>query len=178
MSTMHACQGDTLLITATDISQNNGNLNMWDKGQMRVIFSCKKRARDTIFVGDKNNTLTAFSTLLTRKTQWTDYMKEIISIITINLTTNYDLNTTESTISMIMTQLTFHFLVRDVSLPQCNIGYVYIFISIKYVTFTYIGKSKSIRRRIQQNNYGVVLVATETLHLQPYALIDYICGFE
>ena len=91
---IHACQGDTLLSTKTEISHNNGNFNIWDKGKMIVILIHKKCSRDTIFVCDKKK-LDALINPITGKTQWTDYMKEIISIITINLTTTYDLNTTE-----------------------------------------------------------------------------------
>ena len=104
-----------------------------------MILICTECARDTIFVGDENNTLSALSTIFTRKTQWTDYIEEIISIIAIKFPTTYDLNTTESTRSRIVTQSTFNFCVRDVSLPQCNKGYVYMSISTKYLTFTYIG---------------------------------------
>ena len=104
-----------------------------------MILSCTERAIGTIFVGDKNNTLSALSNFLTRKTKWTHYIEEIISMITIKFPTTYDLNTTESTRSRIVTQSTFNFCVRDVSLPQCNKGYVYMSISTKYLTFTYIG---------------------------------------
>ena len=65
-------------------------------------------------------------------------MEEIISIIAINLPTTYDSNTKESTRSRIITQSTFPFRVCDVSLPQCNTVYVYMLISIKDLTFTYI----------------------------------------
>ena len=44
--------------------------------------------------------------------------------------------------------------------------------------FTYIGKTKYICTRIQQNNSGVGSVATGPLQLCPYALLAYICGFE
>ena len=93
-STIHACQGDTLLSMAINISHNNGNFNMWDKGQMILILNRTRHSRDTIFVGDQNDTLAALSTLFTRKNQWIDYMEEIITIITINFPNTYDLNTT------------------------------------------------------------------------------------
>ena len=121
-STVHTYQGDTLLSMVNDISQNNVNFKMWDKGQMIEILSCTKRARYTIFVGDKNYTLAALSTLLTRKTQWTDYMEEIIFVININSPTAYNLNPTESTRSRIMIKSTFTFHVCDVSFPQYNTG--------------------------------------------------------
>ena len=72
MITIYACQGYTLLSMATEISQNNGNFKMWYKGQIKVILSRTKCARDTINVGDENHTLLVLGTLLTRKTQWTD----------------------------------------------------------------------------------------------------------
>ena len=45
---------------------------MWDKGQMIVISSRMKFAKDTIFVGDKDDTLEALKRILIQKTQWTD----------------------------------------------------------------------------------------------------------
>ena len=78
----------------TEIPHNIGKFKMWDKGKMIVILIRTKHARDTIFVGDKNNKISALSTILTRKTQWTDYMEEIIPIITIHFPITYDLNTT------------------------------------------------------------------------------------
>ena len=54
---------------AIEISQSNTNFKMWDKGQMIVILSRTKRAKDTIFVGDKNDNLNVLRTLLTRKTE-------------------------------------------------------------------------------------------------------------
>ena len=68
---------------AIEISQSNTNFKMLGKGQIIVILSLTKKAKDTIFVGDKNDTLNALMILLTRNTQWTDYTEEGILIITI-----------------------------------------------------------------------------------------------
>ena len=51
-------------------------------------------------------------------------------------------------------------------------------ISKKYMTFTYIGKTKYICTKIQQHNSGIRLVETEPFNLWTYALLVYICGFE
>ena len=67
-STIHAAMGDTLTKMATEISRSHRNFKMWDKGQLIVISSRTKSAKDTIFVGNKNDTLRAFRALLTRKT--------------------------------------------------------------------------------------------------------------
>eukprot|EP00957_Ditylum_brightwellii_P146940 11187120-Ditylum_brightwellii.AAC.1 len=65
-STIHAAMGDTLPSIATKISRTNGNFKMWDKG-------------------DKNEALAALKDLLTRKMQWTDYMEEVLHLITKNI---------------------------------------------------------------------------------------------
>ena len=84
-STIHADMGDTLPSMATEISLCNSNFNMWDKGQMIVILSRTKYAKDSIFVVDKNDTLAALQNLLTRKTQRTDYMEEVLQLITVGV---------------------------------------------------------------------------------------------
>ena len=170
-STIHAAMGDTLVTMATEVSLNNSNFRMWDKGQMIVILSRTKRARDSIFIGDKNDTLKALKFLLTSKTQWTDYMEEVLSIISVGS------NSQAANRRRIMTQTTFPYRICDNSLPQCNTGYVYMLVSMKNFNFSYIGQTHSISKRIQAHNTGVGSVSTEPLHLRPYALFAYICGF-
>ena len=43
-SAIHADMGDTLQNMATEISRNNGDLKMWDKGKMIVILIRTKLA--------------------------------------------------------------------------------------------------------------------------------------
>ena len=66
-STIHQAMGDTLTSVATEISIHDPNFMMWDDGQMVVITSRTRYARQTIFVGDKNETLAALKRLLTSK---------------------------------------------------------------------------------------------------------------
>ena len=134
-STIHAAVGDTLTKMATEISCINGNFKMWDKGQMIVILSKPKYASDTIFVGDKSDTLRCLKDLLIRKTQWADYMKETLRLITINNTDDNQISTRT------FTQQAFQYRTCDVSLPQCNTGYVYMLMSSKDQNFIYIGKT-------------------------------------
>lgn len=61
--------GDTLQSMATEVYLSNGNFKMWDKGQMIVILRRSKYAKDTIFVGDKNDTIATLKALLTQKPQ-------------------------------------------------------------------------------------------------------------
>ena len=64
-----------------------------------MILGWTKLAKN-ICLGDKNDNTTVMKDLLTWKTQWSDYMEEIIRVITIN----YDEETIPARI--IMTQAT------------------------------------------------------------------------
>ena len=178
-STIHAAMGDTLSTMATEISLSHTNFKMWDKGQMVVILSRTKKAQDSIFVGDKHDTLAALKHLLTRKTQWTDYMDDVLELITVKNPISQEVSpATTQTSRRIMNPSSFPYRICDVILPQCNTGYVYMLLSMKDTNYTYIGKTLSIRRRIQEHNSGTGSTSTEPLHLRPYALFAYICGFD
>ena len=65
--TIHAAKGDSM---TTEISRNDPNYRLcWDKGQLVVILSRTKFAKNTIFVGDKDDTIAALKDLLIHKTQ-------------------------------------------------------------------------------------------------------------
>ena len=49
-STIHAAQGETLPQMATKISNADPDFSAWDKGQLIVLLTQTKRAKDTIFV--------------------------------------------------------------------------------------------------------------------------------
>ena len=82
--TIHAAMGDTLLSVATTISVRDTNFFMWDKGQLIVILSRTKLAKNTIVVGQKEDTLKAFRSLVCKQTQWSDHMEAVLDIITLN----------------------------------------------------------------------------------------------
>lgn len=69
---------------ATEISMANPDFTIWDKGQLIVILTRTKRGKDTIFVGNKQDTLDALKNLLLSQTQWTNYIEHILSIVTVN----------------------------------------------------------------------------------------------
>eukprot|EP00957_Ditylum_brightwellii_P009630 725487-Ditylum_brightwellii.AAC.1 len=82
------------------------------------------------------------------KTQWTDYMEDVISIITIGSE-----QAGQPPRRRILTQASSPFCILNVPLSQGN------------------------TRRIHHHNSGLGTVATEPLHLWPYALVALICGF-
>ena len=139
---------------------------------MIVILSRTKYAKGKIFVGNKDYTLKSLKELLTRKTQWIDYMEKVLSMITMNSTTEYQ-NQNHP-----MNQNTFPFIICDFPLPQYNTGYVYMLMSIRDPYFTYIGATFCIRTITQRHNSGDGLSYTEPVHLLPYDIMLYVCGFD
>eukprot|EP00957_Ditylum_brightwellii_P200929 15316351-Ditylum_brightwellii.AAC.1 len=74
--TIDWAMGDRLPKVAVEISAWNNLFKIWDKGQLVVVLSRTKFAKDTIFVGDKEDTLLAIRQLLTCQVQWSDYSEK------------------------------------------------------------------------------------------------------
>jgi predicted GIY-YIG superfamily endonuclease len=171
-STIHSAMGDTLSHMATEISNADFNFSLWDKGQLVVLLSRTKFAANSIFVGNRNDTLNAFRSLIVKKTQWTDYIEEVLGLITIDHNRNPESNTNHT-----MSPSSFPFRVCDMPLPQCNTGFVYMLVSMKHPSYTYIGTTNCIRTRIQMHNCGNGAIETAPAYLRPFALFAYVCGF-
>ena len=169
-ATIHAAMGDTLNSMATSISTKDSNFELWDKGQLVVLISRTKHAKDSIFVGPKQDTLDAFKQLILQRNQWTDYIEDVLRLVTIN-------DCDDTTTDQILTQTSFPYRIADVVLPQCNTGYVYMLISLRHPNFTYIGTTLCLRNRLQAHNCGRGAAETTPMYLRPFALFAYICGF-
>ena len=155
---------------ATEINQNDPDFNIWDKGQLVVILTRTKKAKDTIFVGNKHETLNALKSFFLSRTQWSDYIEHVLSIVTIN-----DISNTGTTIRT-LTQNDYPFRICDISLPSSRTGFVYFFISVKNRLFTYIGYTVCLIERLPQHNSGYGLFETCPNNLRPYGIMAYICG--
>ena len=140
------------------------------KEQLAVILSSTKHAKVSIFVGPKEETLAAFRKLLLNWNQWTDYVEDVLNIVTINSKEILDLQHT-------FTQSSFPYRIADVCLPQCNTGYVYMLLLLGHQNCTYIGTKKCITNRIMAHNCGRGATETTPTYLRPFALLAYIWGF-
>ena len=158
----------------TEISSYDSDYGIWDKGQVVVILSRTKRASDTVFVGNKIDTLKALKAVLMKKTHWSDYIEKMLELVTINRS-NSDVNTRGEGV---MNQNQFPFRICDITLPQCRTGFVYFMASIKQPSFTYIGTTVCLRERLLQHNSGYGSSSTTPEYLRPYAMMGYICGFD
>ena len=170
-ATIHASMGDTLNKVAMEISDVEHDYKIWEKEQVIVATSRTKLGKDTIFVGDKTGTINALVSILKHRTQWTDYMDRVLSLVSINGDTN-DQNRS------IFDYDTYPFRIADIPLPDCNTGFVYMLMSLKENTFIYVGESQCLKIRLGHHNSGNGSTLTTPLHLRPYAIIAFICGFD
>lgn len=179
-STIHASMGvDTLIKVAIEVSNTDSQYKLWNKSQVIVACSRTKVGRNTIFVGDMVSIIDALVSLIRQKNQWTDYMEKVLDLTTMNGPTAED--QTEEVAPgrrVFNTERCFPFRLCDVSLPSCKTGFVYSLISLRDPSFSYIGKTMDINRRLQQHNSGNDSSSTAPQRLRPYAIFAYICGFE
>ena len=169
-STIHASMGDTLIKVAIEIS-DMGVYKLWDKAQVIVALSRTRIGKNTIFVGNKENTVNALVTLIQQRNQWTDYMEKVLELVTINMTENTDTNLFDQ-------QQSNPYNVCDIPLPQDNLGYVYFLVSCRDFSYTYIGKTTNLVKRLYEHNTGYGSKSTSFSSVRPLAVAGYICGFE
>ena len=174
-STIHAFMGDTLTKAAIEISRHDSSFKLWDCAQVIVVLSRTKLGKNLIFVGDKKESVDACAELIQTRAQWTDYMESILNIVTVNNNNNQSEH--QSSIPSINPTTNYPYRICDLPLPQCNTGFVYMLMSIRRKTYTYIGETDNIRQRIKQHNSGHGSQSTEPSFLCPFAVIAYICGF-
>ena len=161
--TIHLAIGDTLSSVATSISIHNPSYKLQNKGQLMVIISRTPIYFDTIFVGDKEDTLDALVYLLKYCTQWIDYMEALLCIVTIN-DNDSDFHE-ERNNNPVMDQSTFPFLITDFTVPEDSSGYVYILISTKCYSYTYICKTTNMFAHLRTHNSGYGSKSSEPPHL-------------
>ena len=170
-STVHASMGDTLHKIVTEVSTEGNDFRIWDKAQAIVLLRRTRLGSNIIFVGDKSDTVNALSSLIRTTNQWMNYMENIIQMATVNDSNEY------SQLSVFNHQ-DCPFRLCDMSLPTCNTGFVYMLVSIRVPTFSYIGETANIITRLNQHNSGYGSQTTCPLSLRPYALFAYVCGFD
>ena len=175
--TMHSIMGDTLPSLATSLSVVDRNYQMWDKGQLLVIISRTRKAEDTIYVGEKNNTLDALCNIVKHCTQWTDYMENVLKVVTINQDEEDLQSRPQRYGNSVMDYSSFPYRPCDIHLPTDRTGFVYMLISLRLDNFFYIGKIKDLNQRMRSHQSGRGSNSTQPQNLRPYAYFAYIFGF-
>ena len=164
-STIHASMGDTLFRVALQITSTDCHL--WDKGQVVVATSRTRRASDTIFVGDKEETIEALINVMCLKNQYTDYLEAIMKAMTSNSVDTQTFYQPEF----------FPYCTQYLPLPQGSPEYVYMLRSVKMPSSYYVGETKNLRKRLSQHNSGFGSKITSSPLSRPWAVWAYVCGF-
>ena len=144
--TIHSAMGDTYSRMAISVSDIEKLFALWDRGQLVAILSRTRIMKNTIFVGPNNDTIYALKRMLTQRTQWCDYIEEVIRITSIN--------PREEEVTNAMNLATYPFRIFDIELPQNQTGYVYFFMSHKDNDHVEIGSTMCIRTTVQKYNSG------------------------
>ena len=109
--------------------------------------------------------------LLNQITQWCDYIEEVTNVIFLNPNKNF-----ESLASL--NQSSFPFRFCDIPLPQDQTGSIYFLISQKNTSYVHTGSTLYMITTLREYNAGGYVSGTDIeMHLRPFVLIYYICGF-
>ena len=114
------------------------------------------------------------------RSQWTDYMEEVLNLITIQSTTdkvenNNGDNNNET--RCLFTHQKYPFRLCNISLPQCRTGFVYFLSSVRRQTNTYIGEIIYICQQLKQHNSVFGSTSTTLCYLRPFAVMTSMCRF-
>ena len=127
---------------------------------MIVILSHTRIMKNTIFVGPNNETIRGLKLLLNQRTQWCDYIEEVMKITDIN-PNKY------SGSSVSLNQSRFLFRICDISLPQDQTGSVYFLMSQKDTSCVHIGSTLCLRNTLRKYNAGGYISGTDiAMHLR------------
>lgn len=175
--TIHGAMGDTYYIMATSVSNVIKQLRLWEKGQLIVLISRTRTMKNTIFVGSKSDTIAGLVELLTKRSQWSNYMDQVMDIVTIrNDSTEIESGMQET--NSVMNQINYPFRLCDIDLPQDKTGAVYFMRSKKDPSYVILDSCMCLRTQLLKINTGSCISSGQPLEKQPFVLLAYICGFE
>lgn len=170
-STVHATMGNDVGKLVTSVS-TTGQYRLWEKEQAVVLMSRTSFATDIVFVGDKDDTLRALRELITKRSQYGEYMAHLLDKLC-------GIAQHNSTFSGTTIDQSIHpFRPMDVMIPQDGGGYCYILLSLQDHSTTYIGQTNNLVRRFRQHNSGHGSMQTSDTNLRPWAILAYVCGFD
>ena len=166
--TINKSQGETLPMgIAVEVTKQ---YSPWEKGQIVVALSRTTNSKMTIIVGEEDFALKKIWELITIANQWTLHTGNILSMISVNLTSTQEQN-------IIDICETYPFNLNDGAiLPTDSTGYVYCLVSKNCRDHIYIGETKCLCQRLIQHNSGSGSLSTDNIRYRPWAVAAYICG--
>jgi predicted GIY-YIG superfamily endonuclease len=171
-ATIHAVMGSDFNKLITSVSTMDSRYRLWEKEQVVVLLSRTFVARNTIFVGDKEDTIRALARTIQNRTQYTEYISHLLTTLCGSSRDGMALD------APFVRNDIIPFRPIDIQLPQEGSGYCYIIVSLQDMGTTYIGQAMSLVHRLNQHNRGVGSRQTADPRLRPWSLISFVCGFD
>jgi predicted GIY-YIG superfamily endonuclease len=168
-TTIHGIMGATVSFLVTEIGRSL-NLCLWEAAQAVVLLSRTRRARDIYFIGSKKEVIEALWDALLIEDQFSSYITYLLKKLC---------DEEEPEKAFTIDQANEHpFRPIDIPLPTRNEFCSYILVSLKDTSYTYIGSTMDLSRRINQHNsYHGGSKSTNHNMLKPWALLGYVVGF-
>jgi len=163
--TIHKAMGETIGKIITKIDCFEREYCLWEREQLYVLVSRVQNLGDITFLGDKHVTLEAIRRLLKQSSQWDEFTERLV-----NTASN------QPSSSLNLANLS-PFTPRKIELPPGEVGFVYLLVSTKDVTSTYVGQTSDLRRRLREHNSGSGSYLTNQIHLRPWGVLCFATGF-
>lgn len=172
-STWHSTMGKTLAKLATKIDSSDGPrgpYTIWDPTQVVIMLSRTRLPQDTIFVTkDKEGTARLIFKVLKRGSPFRAYLSSLLRQLCIRF---------PHEVVPVIDRRHSIYRPQDVFLPSGQTGYVYVLISTKDSSFTYIGSCQDLLLRYDRHNEGNGANQTTPPSLRPWGLLAFVSGFE
>lgn len=129
--------------------------------------SCK----DIVIVGEREQAIDRMLKTLTQKNQWTALTEDIVA----NLSLTGEGVRSEPIRTLDIAD-TFPFRVCDLEIPSTNSGFVYLLVSTREPSSTYVGTTANLKVRLDSHNSGRGSYGTDKPHLMPWFIASYMCN--
>lgn len=138
---------------------------------MVVGLSRNHSCKDIVIVGEREQAIDRMLKTLTQKNQWTALTEDIVA----NLSLTGEGVRSEPIRTLDIAD-TFPFRVCDLEIPSTNSGFVYLLVSTREPSSTYVGTTANLKVRLDSHNSGRGSYGTDKPHLMPWFIASYMCN--
>ena len=168
--TIHRAMGGDFGKVVTCVGTSSDGHKLWLKEQVIVLISRTHTASDLMFVGKSpEQTAQTLVELLFKVTPFSAYMLHVVGQMC---------NQNLESIPVIRPLQHLPYNVRDAIIPTNANAFVYLLMSLKDFSSTYIGQTKCLARRMEQHNSGLGAAATANNAMRPWHCIAFVTGFD